>query len=611
MLFESYSSVTIFIIIFSSFLLCYTISVGIYQSHQMLLAQENTTVRNNSISNSDSRSDNRFSNIILNSSKATANANASEYRLSDQSLPSPTTSSRESGIGVDTYPIGISLNPSTKKVYVANEFSNTVSVIDIPTLKVEKTISVENFPYAIDSNILNNRVYVTNRGSNTVSVIDGSTNSILYNISVEMSPVGIAVNPTASWLYVTNLDSRSISVIDGITNTVDNTIRLGREGIPYGITVNPLTNRIYVTDIGSNSVHVINGLTNEIISSIQVGLKPVNIAVNVRSNILYVSNHDSNDISVIDGSTNQLVKSIPAGGDKPAGITFNTISNKAYVSNIGSETVSVFDAADVDSPKLLKNITVNPSSTPIYNEKNSLTKVPANLEFPLITSFVAFDPTDNMTYLTNTASNTISVINGQTDSGAVKITFDATPPEAGNIECNGIKRISGNSTLYDRGEILQCAAVPERGYVLDSWSGFVNDLSSNPLTVEASEFGTLTANFKPALSPEAYVFMIGGIVGASSVFLGWYYKFGQRRYINRYMTRIETTYDTLHETEEEQCIRQLRSIRKELLYLFKKGSLSDSHYNILDKKALDVEKNTCDSIKYLVRNPVQSNLTNS
>ena len=69
--------------------------------------------------------------------------------------------------------------------------------------------------------------------------------------------------------------------------------------------------------------------------------------------------------------------------------------------------------------------------------------------------------------------------------------------------------------------------------------------------------------------------------------MGWYYKFGQRRYINRYMTRIENTYDTLHYTEEEQCIRQLRSIRKELLYLFKKGSLSDSHYNILDKKASD------------------------
>ena len=78
------------------------------------------------------------------------------------------------------------------------------------------------------------------------------------------------------------------------------------------------------------------------------------------------------------------------------------------------------------------------------------------------------------------------------------MTFGATPPEAGDIECNGIKRLSGNSTLYNKGEVLQCVSVPERGYILGSWSGLANDLSSNPLTLEASEFGTLTANFKPA-----------------------------------------------------------------------------------------------------------------
>ncbi|MGE5661073.1 MAG: InlB B-repeat-containing protein [Ignavibacteriales bacterium] len=578
MLSLSYSLVTIFVITFASLSLCYIISIGIEEYHQLVLAEEDNNVSNNSISNPSGVFDNRFNNIKSNSSE--------QYRLSEQS-PSPTTTSLGSGIGVDTYPVGISVNPGTRKIYVANEFSNTMSVVDIPTLKVEKTISVENFPYALDSNVLNNRVYVTNRGSNSVSVIDGSTNSILYNISVEKSPVGIAVNPSASWIYVTNLDSRSISVIDGITNTVDETIRLGREEIPYGVAVNSVTNRIYVTDIGSNSVHVINGLTNDIITSVSVGKKPVNIALDVWSNILYVTNHDSNDISVIDGSTNRLIKNIPAGGDKPAGITFNPISKKAYVSNIGSETVSVLDVSDINNTKVLNNIMVNPSNTPVFDENNSLMETPANLEFPLIASFIAFDPTDNLAYLTNTASNTISVIDGETDSVAVRMTFDATPPEAGDIECNGIKRLSGNSTLYNKGEVLQCAAIPERGYVLGSWSGLANDLSSNPLTLEASEFGTLTANFKPALSPEAYVFMIGGIVGASSVFLGWYYKYGQRRYISRYMTRIETTYDTLHETEEEQCIRQLRSIRKELLYLFKKGSLSDSHYNILDKKASD------------------------
>jgi YVTN family beta-propeller protein len=581
-----HSLMSIVIMILAPLLSSYSIvSIYLDQNHPVH-GEENTDINNNnSVLNNSSISNSSINNSISNNSEAHTSKNS----LLPESPTSSVPTSLESGINVDTYPVGVTVNPSTKKIYVANEFSNTVSVIDIPTLKVEKTIDVENFPYGIDSNILNNRVYVTNRGSNSVSVIDGSTNSILYNISVEESPVGIAVNPTASWIYVTNLDSRSISVIDGITNTVDKTIRLGGEegGIPYGVAVNPLTNRIYVTDIWSNSLHVIDGLTNRIISSVPVGMKPVGIAVDVRGNTLYVANHDSDDISVIDGSTNRLVRNIPVDGDKPVGIAFNPVSNKVYVSNIGSDTVSVLDVSNDSSYRVLKNITVNPSTTPIYDKRNSLIDVPANLDFPLITSFMIFDPTDNLAYLTNTASNTISVIDGTTDSLAVRIAFDVTPSNAGDIVCNGVKRLSGNSTLYNKGEVLQCTAIPGYGYILASWSGITNDLGSNPLTLEVSEFGTLTANFKPALSPEAYVFMLGGLAGASSVFLGWYYKYGQRRYINRYMTRIETTYETLHEIDKEQCVMQLRSIRRELIYLFKKGSLSDSHYNILDKKASD------------------------
>jgi hypothetical protein len=147
--------------------------------------------------------------------------------------------------------------------------------------------------------------------------------------------------------------------------------------------------------------------------------------------------------------------------------------------------------------------------------------------------------------------------------------------------------MSGNSTSYNKGQNLQCIATPERGYAFASWSDLVNDLTDNPLTFKVSEFGTLTANFRPTITPETYVFAIGGIVGATSVFLGWYYKYGQRRYVNRYLTRIESTYDTLHEKDKRQCILQLQSIRRELIYLYKKGSLSDSHYNILDKKTAD------------------------
>jgi YVTN family beta-propeller protein len=509
-------------------------------------------------------------------------------------------SDRDTGIDVNTFPIGIAVNPSTNKVYAVNEYSNTVSVIDTKTDTVKSTINLGNFPYGIDINPLNNRIYVTNRGSNTVSVLDGSVDTKLDDISVGKSPVGIAVNPSANWIYVTNLDDGTMSVIDGITNEIIDTISVGKT--PYGVAVNPLSNKIYVTDIVTNTVTVIDGETNEISAKIPVGKKPTGLAIDIpdkkgENNRLYVANYDSDSVSVIDTVTNEVTNNITSVGDSPVGMAVNSISNKLYVSNIASNTVAIIDTNNVSSETgaknntaLLKEIKVNPTLKTSYSGEDSFVNIPTDVGFPLLASQVTIDSIENRAYITNTGSNTITIIDGESNEVAVRLTFDINPPNTGEIRCNNQRVMSGNSTSYNRGQNLQCIATPERGYAFASWSDLANNLNDNPLTFKVSEFGTLTANFRPTITPETYVFAIGGIVGATSVFLGWYYKYGQRRYVNRYLTRIESTYDTLHEKDKQQCILQLQSIRRELIYLYKKGSLSDSHYNILDNKTSDYIK---------------------
>ena len=73
-----------------------------------------------------------------------------------------------SGFNTGSYPVGITLNPFTNKIYVANQYSNTVSVFDAKTDKLIITIQTGIFPYSIDANQFNNRIYVTNRGSTTL-----------------------------------------------------------------------------------------------------------------------------------------------------------------------------------------------------------------------------------------------------------------------------------------------------------------------------------------------------------------------------------------------------------------------------------------------------------
>ena len=310
-----------------------------------------------------------------------------------------------SGIQVDSYPVGIAVNPNTGMIYVANEFSNTVSIIDESTDKIQATVKVGSFPYGIDVNPMTNRVYVANRGSNTISVIDGSTNLKMADIHVGNSPIDVAVNPSSSLVYVTNIESATVSVIDGITNTISSTIKVG--SIPYAIAVNPVTNMVYVTDIGDGSISILQNSKNasdnnnnsnsnnnnvaRTLEKINGIIAPAGIAINISTNKAYVTDYTSNTVFVINLKTNSVIHRIKVGTN-PVGISVNPISNRIYVTNVGDNTVSVIDGF---KDQILANnnnnnaITVNPFLKSPFSDYDPSSKIPVNVKFPLIASFAA------------------------------------------------------------------------------------------------------------------------------------------------------------------------------------------------------------------------------
>lgn len=504
------------------------------------------------------------------------NLSISEYANGQEATPHITPSA----IDVGSYPVGIEMNPITNRIYVANEYSNTISVIDASTDLVESTIQVENFPYDLDVNRFNNRIYVTNRGSDSVSVIDGSTNTKLANISVGSSPVGVVINPSANWIYVTNLNSKSVSVIDGISNTVVDTIPIS--GIPYAIDLNPLTNRIYVSDIGNNVVVVIDGNTNKIISSFPVGNRPSGIDVNIPRNLVYVANYLSNTISIVNGTNYQIIKNIPVG-KSPVGISMNPVSNKIYVSNIGDNTISIIDARRNIK---LDEISLNHNPQNISKNADPILNLPVKVQFPLIASHVSVNIEKNLIYITNTASNAVSILDGKTDSVVVRINFKVNPENAGTIECNNIRVEPQKSYLFSKDSNSSCVAIPASGFAFDYWSDSIAS-TANPVSFNVRGFDVITANFKSTLSLEQYLFLILGSIGTTSILAGVYYRRRERRYLKRYMNRIDATYDNLNESNRLECIRQIENMRREITESFKKGTINDSHYNILDKKIFE------------------------
>ena len=478
---------------------------------------------------------------------------------------------------VGSYPVGIGINPVTNKLYVANQFSNSVTVIDGNTNNIESTIQVDNFPYDLEVNSYNNRIYVTNRGSNTVSVIDGSTNQRLSNINVGESPVGISIDPSENIIYVTNLGKNSsLSIIDGISNKVTGTVELN--GIFYGIAVNPLTKTIYLSNIKNHTISVLDGTTKNVINHIPVEYIPTGLNINYKSDLIYVTNYGSNSISVINGKTNKVNSTIEVG-QNPVDTIINPLTNKIYVSNNGDNTVSVIDAV---TNKKIKDLSVKPNSDKNNGNNDPILDIPINLTFPLLANKLALNPITNQIYITNTVSNGVIIVDGKTDNVVVQLSVEIKPENAGTIDCNNSKLPTQDFLLHPINTEIKCTAHASRGYSFDFWSNMIAD-TKNPITLNTTENNLLVANFKSAISTEAYIGMIAATVGSTSIFAGWYYKRRERSYLNQSMNRIDFTYDALKKDKVEG-VKQLEELRKEITNLFKKGKLTDSHYNILDKR---------------------------
>ena len=79
-----------------------------------------------------------------------------------------------------------------------------------------------------------NRIYVANDCSDNVSVIDGASNTVVATVAVGSGPYGVAVNPNTNRIYVTNAGSDNVSVIDGATNTVVATVAVGSRPLRRG-----------------------------------------------------------------------------------------------------------------------------------------------------------------------------------------------------------------------------------------------------------------------------------------------------------------------------------------------------------------------------------------
>jgi YVTN family beta-propeller protein len=250
-------------------------------------------------------------------------------------------------IQVGQHPTGLAVSSTRNEIYVVNTGSGTVSVIDAEKNEVAATIPVHRDPYFISVDAEGKRGYVANSGSNTVSVLDLEKRSVLATVGVGEQPGLARVSPDGSAIAVSNRRGNSVSIIDPIALKV----RSVWEGCPGAtdVAILPDSSKAFIACSAGHQVMVVGlargGQPDRLIAFLDVGKTPVHLAMKPDGGEIFVSNFDSNTISEIATGSNEVGGTYLVGIHPSHGIV-SADNSLLYVSNFGADTIAVYGIDD-------------------------------------------------------------------------------------------------------------------------------------------------------------------------------------------------------------------------------------------------------------------------
>jgi YVTN family beta-propeller protein len=239
-------------------------------------------------------------------------------------------------------PVGLPRAAGTgAKVYVLNEDSWDVWVLDQATHAVLGRIRVGELPHGLTAAPDGSTLYVTNMGSNDVSVIDTATKAAALMPGAGLNPDQSALSPDGRWLYVSNPSDNTITVYDMRSQRAVATIPVGR--FPRGVALSPDGRRLYVGNSEGGNVSVIDTASRQLVATISVGSDANNLTVSPDGKVLYVIGTDVNRVTFVDTTQGREIKRVTVGGS-PYGATFDAARTVLWVANAGSRTVQAVDS---------------------------------------------------------------------------------------------------------------------------------------------------------------------------------------------------------------------------------------------------------------------------
>jgi YVTN family beta-propeller protein len=262
-------------------------------------------------------------------------------------------------------PRGIHASPDRKTIYVAlsgspiagpdvdestlpppDKSADGIGVFDVAQQKVLRVIKGGSDPENFDISKDGTQLYTSNEDESAVSIVDIASGTVAKSVKVGGQPEGVKVTPDGKLVYVTSEETGTVSVLDPAAGKIVKTFKVGHR--PRSVAFLPDGSKAYINAENDGGIVLVDAVKQQMMQPIPLGkpgtIKPMAVLLSPDASKLYVSTGRGHQVFTIDTSTNKPAGSVEVG-PRPWGIAVSSDGKTLYSANGPSNDISVVDLA--------------------------------------------------------------------------------------------------------------------------------------------------------------------------------------------------------------------------------------------------------------------------
>lgn len=265
---------------------------------------------------------------------------------------------------------GMGFSPDKKTIAVVSIGSNSVTFIDTATNAVKQTTYVGRSPHEAFYTPDGKEVWVTVRGEDYVSVIDAATFEEKAQIKVPAGPGMQIFSPEGKYGYICSSFNPETVVISVADHQIVGHVKQASPFCP-NIAASPDGKQVWLTLKDTGKVQVFNAQAPfELIKTIDTGpiTNHVNLLTNKNGSFAYITVGGLNEVKVFRTDNFEQVATIPVG-KLPHGVWPSGDGTRVYV---GLENADAMAAIDTLTNKVIATIPIGQAAQAVNYVPNAV-----------------------------------------------------------------------------------------------------------------------------------------------------------------------------------------------------------------------------------------------